>query len=143
MTVSTNFDKLCERLLLGQINFSSDTFKFLLVSAAPSAANLAAWAVRADVANECATSGSYTSGSGGSVAATVALDTVNHWATASFGSAESFTGATLSAVGAIIYQVTGSAATDRLVSYVDFSGTVSALNGSFTTTFSAPLKITR
>jgi hypothetical protein len=143
MTVSTNFDKLCERLARAEIDFSSGSFKFLLVSAAPTAANLAAWTVRSDVVSECPSSGTYTNGVGGSVTAAVALDTANHWATVTFGSPTAFTSATLSAVGAIIYQVIGSAATDKLITYVDFGGTVSSTSGTFATTFNTPLKITR
>ena len=143
MTSSTNFDKLCERIARAEINFGSDTFKFILVGVAPTAANLAAWVTRSDVTNEVSTSGSYINGTGGAVTPSVALDTANHWAAVTFGSPSAFTGATISAVGAIIYKVTGSSATDPLVSYVDFGGTISSTAGTFSTTFTTPLKIAR
>jgi len=150
MTVSTNFDKLYEHLATGAINFSTGTFKFLLVTAPPTDALLAsaALAVRSNVVSECPTSGTYTLGTGGTLTCTVALDTVAHMATVTFGSPQAFTTASLSAVGAIIYQVVGTAATDKLISYVNFGAAgattaVTSTNGTFTTSFTSALQIKR
>lgn len=143
MTASTNFDKLCLYLAKGEVSFSANPFNFILVTVAPDAYNLVMWGVRANVSNECPSSGSYISGVGGSTTPVVALDTANHWATVTFTNPEAFTGATLSAVGAIIFMNTGDAETDKLISYVDFNGTVASTLGTFTTTFGTPLKIVR
>jgi hypothetical protein len=143
MTASTNFDKFTEYLAKGQVAFGTDTIKFLLVATAPTTSEITTWANRSDVTNECATSGTYSNGVGGSVTPVVALDNVLHRTTVTMSSPQAFTGATLSAVGAIIYKVSGVAATDKLIAYVDFGGTVVSTAGTFSTVFTTPLNITR
>lgn len=52
-----------------------------------------------------------------------------------------WTSATISAVGAIIYQDTGTASTSKLIQFVDFLGTVSSTNGNYSVTFNTPIYI--
>ena len=143
--ISTDFTNLTQYLAKGQINFSTGTFKCLLVSAAPSEANMDAWLVRQDVltaAIEVAGTG-YTAG-GNAVTATVgATDATNNRTAITFGNPAAWTASTITAVGAIIYQVIGTAATDLLVAYLDFGGTITSTADSFTLTLSTPLYITR
>lgn len=140
---SANFTNLPLKIANGSINFGSDTFKALLVSAVPSESNLDSWIFRSDVTSEVGASGSYATG-GASVTCTVgATDTTNNRVPITFGNPANFTSATISAVGAIIYDVKGSAATDILVTFVDFGGTVTSTNGTFSTSFNTPLYINR
>lgn len=140
---SSNFLALTDHLARAGINFAADSFKVLLVSAAPSEANLDAWANRSDVSNEVTGTG-YTAG-GVAIALTVgSVDAANNrLAITPANLAPGWTGATITAVGAVIFKSTGNAATDKLVTFVDFGGTVSSTNGNYAITFSAPLYINR
>ena len=138
---SANFTNLADALARAQINFASDSFKVLLVSSAPSATNLDTWVNRSDVTNEATGSG-YTAG-GVAVTATVgAVDTTNNRVPVTFADLSPMLAtATVSAVGGYIYKNTGNAATDRLVQWVDFGGTVSSTSGAFNVDFTTPLYI--
>lgn len=141
---SANFLNLTDHLARGAINFASDTFKSMLVTSVPSEANLDAWVNRSDVTNEHAATGGYAAGGFAVTASVGAVDATNNRTSVTFSCSNPvYTGATLSAVGAIIYKSTGSAATDKLVSFVDFGGTVSSTSGNYSVTFSDPLHINR
>jgi hypothetical protein len=139
---SANFRNLADHLAKAAINFSTDSFKVILVSSVPSETNLDSWINRSDVTNEVAATGGYTAG-GVAVTATVgALDTTNKRVPVTFGNlSPGWTSATISAVGAIIYKSTGTSTTDKLVQFVDFSGTVASTSGNYSVTFSTPLYI--
>ena len=123
--------------------YFTGTYKALLVSSAPSESDLDTFDFRSDIANEVAASGTYATG-GAAVTCTVsAVDTANNRVSVTFGNPAPFTSATISAVGAWIYKVIGSAATDELVTYVDFGGTITSTAGTFTTTLSTPLYVNR
>lgn len=49
----------------------------------------------------------------------------------------SWTGTTITATGAIVYYATGTAATSRLMCFIDFDGTKSSSNGTFSITWDA------
>lgn len=138
---SANFTNLADHLAKAAINFSTDSFKVILVSAVPSATDLDTWINRSSVTTEVTGTG-YTTG-GVAVTATVgAVDTTNNRVPVTFGNlSPGWTSATISAVGAIIYKSTGTASTDKLVQFVDFNGTVASTNGNYSVTFSTPLYI--
>ena len=121
--------------------YFTGSFKFLLVSSVPSEANLDAYDFRDDVANEVTGTG-YTSGG---VAATVtvgSVDTTNDRTPVTITDlTNAWTGSTISAVGGWLYKVVGSSATDQLVSFVDFGGTVTSTAGNYSVTFTAPLYV--
>jgi len=121
--------------------YFTGTFKFLLVSSLPSEANYDAYDFRNDVTNEITGTG-YTAG-GVAVSATVgAIDTTNDRTPVTFGNLlPGWTGSTLSAVGGWVYKVIGSAATDELVTFVDFGGTITSTASDFNVTFTAPLYV--
>jgi hypothetical protein len=52
-----------------------------------------------------------------------------------------WTSSTISAVGGWLYKVVGSAATDQLVGFVDFGGTVTSTAGNFSVAFTTPLYV--
>ena len=123
--------------------YFTGTYKALLVSSVPSESDLDTFDFRSDIVNEVANSGTYATG-GAAVTCTVsAVDTANNRVSVTFGNPAPFTSATISAVGAWIYKVIGSAATDELVTYVDFGGTITSTAGTFTTTLSTPLYVNR
>lgn len=121
--------------------YFTGTFKFLLVSSVPSEANFDAYDFRDDVANEVTGTG-YTAGG---VAATVtvgSVDTTNDRTPVTITDlTNAWTSSTISAVGGWLYKVVGSAATDQLVGFVDFGGTVTSTAGNFSVAFTTPLYV--
>lgn len=139
---SANFTKLTDYLATAAINLNTASYKCLLVTAVPSESHLDTWLVRADVTSEASGTG-YTAG-GVAVTGTYAFDTANNRSSLTFTDlAPGWSTATITAVGAIIYQNVGSAATDKLLTFVDFLGTVSSTAGDFSVTFSSPLYLNR
>lgn len=123
--------------------YFTGVFKMLLVSSAPSEADLDAFDFRNDILNEVAVSGTYAAGGAAVTCSVGAVDAVNNRVAVTFGSPAAWTGATISAVGGWIYKVVGTAATDELCHYVDFGGTITSTASTFTVTVSAPLYINR
>ena len=121
--------------------YFTGTYKFLLVSSVPSEANLDAYDFRDDIANEVTGAG-YTAGG---VAATVtvgSVDTTNDRTPVTITDlTNAWTSSTISAVGGWLYKVVGSAATDQLVCFVDFGGTVTSTAGNFSVAFTTPLYV--
>lgn len=138
---STNSLFLPKRL--ADAYFGSGSFKMLLVSAVPTETELDTWDFRSDVTNEITGSG-YTAG-GFNVTPTVgAVDTANNRVAVTFADlTPALATATVSAVGGWIYKSIGTAATDELVQFVDFGGTVSSTAAAFNVDFTSPLYINR
>lgn len=118
-------------------NETSNNYKAMLVTSTYTP-NQDTHEFRTSVTNEVGNSGSYTSG-GGATTVTVTKDDANNRSDVTFSSV-SFTSATITARAAVIYRDTGAAATDELIAYVDFGSDVSSTNGTFTVTFSSPLR---
>jgi hypothetical protein len=123
--------------------YFSGTFKMLLVSAVPTETELDTFDFRNDVVTEVAASGTYATGGATVTCSVGAVDTTNNRVAVTFGNPAAWTGATISAVGAWIYKSVGTAATDELITFVDFGGTVTSTAGSFTVTLSTPLYVNR
>ena len=141
---STNFTNLTRHLSKSDIDFDTNTFKTMLVSSVPTEGNFDSWVFRADVTNEIASSGGYTAGGVSQAFTLDALDTTNNrqavtWTNLSPG----WNPSTFAAVGAIIYQNTGNAATDRLLHFIDFGGTVTGSGAGYNVNYSTPLYINR
>lgn len=141
---SANFSNITDHLSRAAVNYATDTFKAILVTSVPSESNFDTWVNRSDVTNEHGATGGYTAG-GFSVTASVgAVDTTNNRVAVTFTCASpTYSSATLSAVGCIIYKSTGTSSTDKLLHFVDFGTTVSSTAGNFTVTFTTPLYINR
>jgi hypothetical protein len=138
---SANFTILPRTLATAGINFSSATLKVMLVSSVPSGANLDAWAFRADVTNEITGTG-YTAGGIAQPFTFPALDTTNNKQSIVLTDISSgWTSATFTAFGCIVYQDTGSAATDKLIFFGDFLGGISVSAGSFSIDYTSALDI--
>lgn len=128
---------------LADAYFGAGAFKMLLVSSVPSETDIDTWDFRNDVSNEVTGSG-YTAG-GFSVTPTVgSVDTVNNRVAVTFSDlSPALATATVSAVGGWIYKDSGSAATDELIAFLDFGGTVSSTGAAFSVDFTTPLYINR
>jgi len=138
---SRNFTNLADHIARARINFGADTFKALLVSSVPNETALDTWDYRNDVTGEI-TDADYTAGGFAVTASVAAVDAANDRVAVTFSCADpTYSAATLSAVGCIIYKSTGTDTTDPLVCFVDFGGTVASTNGDYTVTFDNPLYI--
>jgi hypothetical protein len=123
------YNSCLEDFVSGDIDFSADTFKLLLVTDSYSA-DKDTHLKRSDVTNEVTGSG-YTAG-GATTACTVAKNTTDDRVTLTFASV-SFSTATITARAGVIYKSRGGADTaDELVAYVDFGGDVSSTAATFT-----------
>jgi hypothetical protein len=117
----------------GDIDYGADTFKCAFVTSAYTP-DKDTHTKRSDVTNEVAASGSYVAG-GLAATVTVTKDLANDRIDISLG-AVSATTATITARGAVYYKAVGSAATDRLVAYIDFGSDVTSTAGTFSLTAS-------
>lgn len=142
---SANFGKFAFNLAKGDIDFDVNTFKCLLVTGTPSEANLDTWNARSDVTIEHAATGGYTAGGFTVTAGAVTEDTANNRVSITFTAASpTLSDVTLAGVvGAILYKSTGTAASDLLLSFIDYGSAKGVTGGNFTHTFSTPLYINR
>lgn len=132
------YNHCLDNLARGTIDFDTDTFKVMLVTSTYTP-NKDTHEFRSSVTNEVTPSGSYAAG-GGTTSVTVTKDDTNDRVDVSFGNV-SFTGATITARAAVIYKSRGGASSaDELVAYVDFTTDQSSTNGTFTVTFTSPLR---
>lgn len=136
---SFNFDGLARSLAKADVDFDTLSLKVLLVTATP---NRATMVNRSDITNEVSGTG-YTAGGIAQAFTLAALDTTNHRQAITLTNiTNGWTGATFSGVvGAVVYKDTGSAATDTLLTYVEFSSVTQPTAGTFSITYSAPLYI--
>lgn len=131
------YNSALEDLARGAIDFDTDTFRAMLVTASY-VANKDTHAKRSDVTNE-ATGTGYTAG-GTTVTATVTRDNATDRVDITFAN-PSWASSTITARGVVIYKSRGGAATaDELVCYGDFGANVSSTNGTFTVNFTSPLR---
>ena len=129
---------------LADAYFGSGTFKALLVTTVPSESDLDTFDFRSDIANECPDSGTYASGGSVVTCSVGAVDTTNNRVAVTFGNPAAWTTATLSAAGAWVYKAIGSAATDELVTFIEFTTVpTTSTAGTFTATISTPLYVNR
>ena len=132
------YDSAPDDTVRGNLNFSSDTYKLMLVTSSYTP-NKATDLKRSNVTNEVSGTG-YTTG-GSATTATITKDTVNHRVDITFSSV-SWTTSTITAAAGVIYKSRGGASSaDELVAYVDFGGNVTSTAGTFTVTFSSPYRI--
>jgi hypothetical protein len=126
-----------EQLLEGDQNFSSsggDVFKLALYT---SSATLNSTTTAYSATNEVANSGQYTAGGGTLTGQSTNIGTGTGKGVAFVDFADlSFTGVTLTARGALIYN-TSSAVTNAAVAVLDFGADKTATSGTFTVQFPA------
>ena len=123
---------------VGNINCASDTFKCMLVTSSYTASK--AHDRRNDITNEVSGTG-YTSGGNSATCTVAAVDNTNNDVEISF-SITSWTTATITARGAVIYKSRGGASSaDELVCYIDFGADISSSAGTFAVTMNDPIKV--
>jgi hypothetical protein len=129
------FNSFKRDIMNGSINLASDTFKIMLVTSAYTP-DMDAHTKRSDVTNEVSGTG-YTAGGAtlGSLAVTVDnTDNEGVWDAADV----SWTTATITARGAVIYKSRGGASSaDELVCYLDFVTDKTSTAGTFAVQFNA------
>jgi hypothetical protein len=136
MPASTIYDSFVDDLVNGQIVPSADTYFVMLVNGySPSKTGDTR---RSNVTSESSGSG-YTTG-GAASAVTIAKNTGTNQETLTFAQVVWTITTSLTATGCVIYKSRGGAASnDNLVAYVDFGGTFTSSNSTFTAQFSTPL----
>lgn len=136
MTASLIYDSFCDDLANGNITPSSDTFYVMLVNGYTPAKTTDT--KRSDVGSE-ATGTGYSSG-GASSAITITKNTGANTETLNWADVVWTITGNMSATGAVIYKHRGGASSaDNLVAYVDFGGTASCSNSTFTFHLTSPL----
>lgn len=142
---SANFTNLTHALATGAVNYSTGTFKALLLTSLPDETALDTWIDRADVTGEHAGTGGYTAGGFAVTVASVTKDTTNNRTAVTFTAASpTYEDVTLSGVVAcLIYLSTGVAANDLLLHLVDYESTKGVTAGNFVASFTSPLYINR
>lgn len=141
---SANFTILPRTLAVGGINFSTAVCKVLLLAALPTEANLDAWAFRSDVTGEVAAGGGYAVGGVAQAFVLAALDATNNRQAITYTNlAPGWNPATFAAVGAIIYQDTALATTDKLLHLIDFGATITGAGAGYNLTYTSPFFINR
>lgn len=131
------YNSLLEDLARGAVDFDTDTFRAMLVTASY-VVNKDTHLKRSDITNEVTGTG-YTAG-GAVVTPTITKDTANDRLDITF-SDPSWANSTITARGVVIYKARGGAATaDELVAYCDFGANVSSTNATFTVDFTTPLR---
>lgn len=119
--------------LTGAIDYDTDTFKVLLVTATYSP-NKDTHTKRSNITNEVVGTG-YTAG-GAAATVGVTNDTANDRQDVSLGAA-SWTTATITARAAVYYKSRGGASSaDELVAYIDFGADITSTAGTFALTAS-------
>jgi 3D (Asp-Asp-Asp) domain-containing protein len=127
MPSSTSYDSTTFNLATAAIDLATVTLKVMLVdSYTPSPTHQ----FRSDVSSAEVSGTGYTAGGNTLTGVTITKDTTNNW-TLCTAADPSWSSATITATGAIVYVSTGNASTDELVSYNDFGGSISSTAGTF------------
>lgn len=130
---SVFYNNYYEELGKGNIDYSTDTFKLMLMTTSYTP-NIDTEAFRSDLSGEASGTG-YTAGGQTVDNVTITQDNTNDRAVVDF-DAEVFSTVTLSNVdGAVLYKSTGVASTDVLICYIDFTeGSQQVTANDFTVT---------
>lgn len=125
-------------ILVGSIDFDTDSFKAMLVTSSYTP-DKDAHDFRNDVTNEVSGTG-YTAGGQAVTATVAAVDTTNDRVDVTFGNL-TWSTASFTARGLVIYKARGGASSaDEIIAYVDFGSDKTASGGDFDVTFSSPLR---
>lgn len=124
------YDNAKKNLWNGTINLATSPINVALVTSAytPAQATDQYWSTVQP--NEASGTG-YTAGGQALTGQTVSADTVNHRGKFTANNV-TWSNATVTAVGAVLYVNTGTASTSPLIGYIDFGGSKSSSAGNFT-----------
>ncbi len=133
------YGSLARDIVIGSVDFDTDTFYAMLVTASYTP-DQDTHNRRDDITNEVVGTG-YTAGGQPTTATVAAYDATNNDVEISF-SQVVWSAATITARAAVIYKRRGGASSaDELVAYVDFGANINSTADDFTATFSTPLKL--
>lgn len=118
-------------LVNGDINLGADTLKVILVSSAY-VPNIDTHEDYADITNEIATGGGYTAGGQALSGVAILTDLPNDRAALDANDVTWSASTITAARGAVIYKDTGTPATSKLITYIDFGTDKSSSGGDFT-----------
>lgn len=139
--MSDNFTNIAAHVANARVDWGSDTFKAILVTAAPTSTQLETWEYLDDVTTEVSDA-DYTAGGFAVTASIGTLDTVNDRLPITYAASNPvYTAATITADGMIVYKDTTDAETSPLLHYIDFGGTKTTTDGDWTIAFDTPLYI--
>ena len=139
---SQNFTNMAQHLVNARVNWAGATFKALLVTAVPSAAQIDTWEYLDDVTTEVAATGGYVAGGFVVTASIGTLDTVNDRLPITYTAVNPvYSAATITARGMLVYSVEATAATSPVLHYVDFGEEKSTTAGEWTASFDTPCYI--
>jgi hypothetical protein len=137
---SFNFNALLDHMAQGRINFATDSFKLMLLSAPLTETEKDGFDYRNDITTEITGLG-YTAGGAAVTMTKGAIDTANNRLDIT-GAVVTFSNATITAQAAVIYKSRGGAASaDELISHIDFAGTVTSTNGTYTVTPTGQIRL--
>lgn len=131
---SVIYNDFKESILNGSIDLDTDTINVALVTSSYTP-DQDAHDFFDDITNEVSGTG-YTAGGATLANKTVSQDNTNNRGVFDADNT-SWSTSTISAAGAVIYKSTGTAATSRLIAYIDFGGTYSSVAGTFQITWHA------
>lgn len=136
---SFNFNAAIHKIVTGLIDLDTHTFKMLLTSGTVlGETEKDTFDFRNDITTEVTGTG-YTAGGAACTLTVAAVDNTNNDVEVTC-AAVSWPTSTITATGAVIYKNTGTAATDEVLCYIDFGGTVSSTGATFTVTPTGSLK---
>lgn len=136
---SFNFNAGIRGIATGAIDLDTDSFKMMLVTGAYGNTEKRSYDFRNDISDEVTGTG-YTAGGAAVTLTVAATDNTNDDVEVTC-SSPSWTTATITARGGVIYKVRGGASSaDDLLCYVDFGSNVASTAGTFTVTPSGSLK---
>jgi hypothetical protein len=124
------YDQAKKNLWNGTINLAADPIKVMLVDNSYAPSSSSTHEFKSDVTGEISGTG-YSAGGQSLSGQAVAADSVNHRGAFTAANA-SWSSASFTAYGAVLYKDTGSDATSPLIGFIDFGGAKSCSNGSFT-----------
>ena len=125
------YNALKTGLVNGDINLGADTLKVILVSSAY-VPNIDTHEDYADITNEIATGGGYTAGGQALSGVAILTDLPNDRAALDANDVIWSASTITAARGAVIYKDTGTPATSKLITYIDFGTDKSSSGGDFT-----------
>lgn len=128
------FASFLNKYSTGVVNFYSTNYKAMLVSSAPTPANLKNWTFRSSATSIefTSTTGGYTSGGIALTYTDGTLDRANFKQPIVFDDVTTgWTGITGTVAGAIVYANVGTAATDILFQYISFGGEIPLADADF------------
>ena len=124
------FDNAKKNLWNGTINLASDALNVALMTSsyAPNQATDQYWSA---ISSNEASGTNYTAGGQALTGQSVTADTTNHRGKFTANNV-TWSNATVTAVGAVIYKNTGTPSTSPVIGYIDFGGSKSSSAGNFT-----------